>query len=158
VPRTYHEIGLATRLEMEKYSGCVETIKQELNIQLDPIKPDDYIPRFCSHLGILLVWIEVFIIYNVSLSILDLPFKFGRVATHVAEKALELGIVSGRSLVTISAAAILLVSRVSESQFKKKKETIGLVAGTSPSTIKDCYELMLPRVTELFPSDFVFSF
>ena len=77
---------------------------------------------------------------------------------HVAQKVSELDIVPGSNPVTIAATAIYFVSQASDSNHKKTKEQIGLATGTeAPNTISECYKLMRPHVTELFPSDFVFA-
>ncbi len=61
---------------------------------------------------------------------------------HVAQKASELDIVPGRNPATIAATAIYLVSQASDSNLNKTKEQIGLIIGTSPSTISDCYKYL----------------
>jgi transcription initiation factor TFIIIB Brf1 subunit/transcription initiation factor TFIIB len=41
-----------------------------------------------------------------------LPYKVERAATHIAQKAVELDIVPGRSPITVAAAAIYMASQV----------------------------------------------
>jgi transcription initiation factor TFIIB len=74
------------------------------------------------------------------------------VASHIGRRAMELDIVSGRSPLSVTAAAIYMASNASERKLSKKE--IRDVAGVSDVTIGKLYELMYPRAAELFPADF----
>lgn len=63
-----------------------------LDTSVDIIKTGDYMSRFCSNLS--------------------LPLQIHRAATYIANKAEELGILSGKSPISIAAAAIYLASQV----------------------------------------------
>ncbi|ODM87669.1 Transcription initiation factor IIB [Orchesella cincta] len=94
----------------------------------------DLMSRFCSHLG--------------------LSNTVRNAATAVAKTAEDLGIVTGRSPLSVAAAAIYIVSQAS--QFKRSQKEIGDVAGVGEETVRQVYRLMYSRAEELFPTDFVF--
>lgn len=75
-----------------------------------------------------------------------------RAASHIGRKAVELDIVPGRSPISVAAAAIYMASHASDKKLTKKE--IGDIAGVADVTIRQSYELMYPRATELFPPDF----
>ena len=76
---------------------------------------------------------------------------------HVAKKAWEIGIVSSRSVISVAAASVYMASQASEEKFHKTKKQIEEIAYVTDATIRSCYQLMLPRVAELFPKDYVFT-
>ncbi|ODM89542.1 Transcription initiation factor IIB [Orchesella cincta] len=75
-------------------------------------------------------------------------------ATAVAKAAEDLEIVTGRSPLSVAAAAIYMVSQVSK--FKRSPKEISKVAGVSDVIVRQVYKLMYSRAGELFPKDFVF--
>ncbi|ODM89241.1 Transcription initiation factor IIB [Orchesella cincta] len=85
-------------------------------------------------------------------------FSFGlsntvrNAATAVAKAAEDLEIVTGRSPSAVAAAAIYMVSQVSE--FKRSPEEISKVAGVSDVTVRQVYKLMYSRAGELFSERF----
>lgn len=75
-------------------------------------------------------------------------------AEEVSKKSNQLGIVDGKSPITVAAAAIHLVTQLTE-QHKRPLKDIADACGVSEATIKNCYKDMEPRRKELIPADIV---
>jgi transcription initiation factor TFIIB len=90
-------------------------------------------------------------------TISDLPSAVLRAATHISLKALDLGIVSGRSPMSVAAASIYMASQASESIHKRTQKQIAEFAGIDDVKIRQSYKLLLCKASELFPSDFKFD-
>jgi len=74
-PRTLQEIwAVGKYCSQKEMSTCVKLIVEKLNTPLKKISASDFIPRFCSSLG--------------------LPADVQEAADHIARKAVELGILS----------------------------------------------------------------
>jgi transcription initiation factor TFIIB len=134
VPRTFKEICAVSNVCKKEIGRCFKLILKALETSVDLITTGDFMSRFCSNLG--------------------LSSSVQRAATHIAKKAVELDIVSGRSPISVAAAAIYMASQASEE--KKSQNEIGDVAGVADVTIRQSYKLMYPRVAELFHTDFKF--
>jgi transcription initiation factor TFIIIB Brf1 subunit/transcription initiation factor TFIIB len=50
-PRTKKEISERSQLALTDYTKVVSKVTAILGVTLDPIKPEQLIPRFCRHLG-----------------------------------------------------------------------------------------------------------
>ena len=135
VPRTFKEICAVSNIGKKEVGRCFKLILRVLETTVDLITTGDFMSRFCCNLG--------------------LPIKVIKAATHIAEKAVGLDLVSGRSPISVAAAAIYMASQASDD--KKTQKEIGEVAGVAEVTIRQSYKLMYPRAHELFPEDFVFS-
>ena len=135
VPRTFKEICAVSKISKKEIGRCFKVILKAVEAPVDIIKTDDFMSRFCAGL--------------------DLPKLVQRAASHIAGKALELNIVSGRSPISVAAAAIFMASQ--ESDYKKTQKEIGDIAGVAESTIRQTYNLMIPCAAKLFPEDFKFT-
>lgn len=93
VPRTFKEICAVSKISKKEIGRCFKLILKALETSVDLITTADFMSRFCSNLG--------------------LPNSVQRAATHIARKAGELDIVSGRSPISVAAAAIYMASQVS---------------------------------------------
>eukprot|EP00761_Pharyngomonas_kirbyi_P012433 gb/GECH01012460.1/.p1 GENE.gb/GECH01012460.1/~~gb/GECH01012460.1/.p1 ORF type:complete len:319 (+),score=91.13 gb/GECH01012460.1/:1-957(+) len=126
VPRTLKEICALTKATKKDigraYKQLLKVLDSEMNVKT--INSGDYMSRFCSHL--------------------DLPQIFQSAAQEVAKKASEVGLVAGKSPVTISAAAIMYVVQFSSKYHKSQKE-ISDMTGVSEPTIRNCYRDMSRR-------------
>lgn len=78
-----------------------------------------------------------------------------RAAVHIVERAKELCNIQGRAPDSIAGAAIFMACCAAGE--KKTMKEVQDVAGAQENTIRTIYRLMLPRATELFPSDFPFK-
>ena len=76
-------------------------------------------------------------------------------AAHIAREAVHLEIVSGRSPISVAAAAIYMASQASDD--KRTQKEISEIAGVADVTIRQSYKLMHPRAADLFPSNFNFN-
>jgi len=134
VPRTFKEIVAISTVNKKEIGRCFKLILKEHDTNVEIINSGDFMSRFCGQL--------------------ELKREVQKAATYIAQKATDMDIVSGRSPISIAAAAIYMASQASE--FKKSGNEIAVIAGVAESTIKQSYKLMLPRAFELFPSDFKF--
>ena len=137
VSRTLKEIWAVGKHSSQKeMSTCVKLIVDKLNPPLAKKRASDFIPRFCSSLG--------------------LTVGVQEAADHIARKTVELGIVSvGRTPIAVAAAAIYMASLASGGT-KPQREFVE-VAGVSDTTIRTIYRLIYPRAKEVFPEDVRFS-
>lgn len=92
VPRTFKEICAVSKISKKEIGRCFKLILKALETSVDLITTADFMSRFCSNLG--------------------LPNSVQRAATHIARQAGELDIVSGRSPISVAAAAIYMASQV----------------------------------------------
>jgi len=151
VPRTLKEVSKAAKIdqkalgkafkEMQKtLQGGGESLldstssssvpRSRLNNTLEPlqvIKSENYLDRFCS--------------------ILRLPQKVITAATTVAQKALEMGIVAGKSPISVAAAAIYLVTQLTND--KKTEKEINTVTQVSEPTIRGAYKILKKHQAQL---------
>ncbi|XP_063358826.1 transcription initiation factor IIB-like [Cydia amplana] len=135
MPRTFKEICAVSKISKKEIGRCFKLILKALETSVDLITTADFMSRFCSNLG--------------------LPNSVQRAATHIARKAGELDIVSGRSPISVAAAAIYMASQASED--KRSQKEIGDIAGVADVTIRQSYKLMYPFAAKLFPDDFKFA-
>ena len=134
VPRTFKEIVAVTSENKKQIGRCFQMICKAHVTNVDAIKTDDFMGRFCAKL--------------------NLKPYVQKGATRIAWKASELFIVSGRSPISVAAAAIYMASQASDD--KKTQKEIVEVTGVADVTIRQNYKLMLPRAKKLFPKDFTF--
>ena len=136
-PRTLQEICAVGKYSSEReMSTCVNFIVDNLNTPLKKITASDFIPRFCSDLG--------------------LPIHVQEAAVHIARKTVELGIVStGRTPTAVAVAAIYTACQA-YGQKKTRKEFVE-VSGISDTTIQTIYKLIYLRANEVFPDGFHFA-
>lgn len=92
VPRTFKEICAVSKISKKEIGRCFKLILKALDTCVDLITTGDFMNRFCANLG--------------------LPVMVQKAATHIARKAVDLDIVSGRSPISVSAAAIYMASQV----------------------------------------------
>ncbi|KRX62835.1 Transcription initiation factor IIB [Trichinella britovi] len=142
VPRTFKEIILSileicavSKLSKKEVGRCFKLILRALETNLNLITTSDFMSRFCGNL--------------------NLPQYVQTAATHIARAAVENDLVSGRSPVSIAAAAIYMASQASLE--KRCAKDIGDVAGVAEVTIRQSYKLMLGSAAKLFPADFKFT-
>ncbi|RWS22660.1 transcription initiation factor IIB-like isoform X2 [Leptotrombidium deliense] len=153
-PRSYKAIAAACLYIACRHEGAARTMKEistvsnvskcrigryfkfmineVLETSIDSITTGDFMSRFCSSL--------------------QLPPNVQRAATQIAEQAVELDIVPGKSPISVAAAAIYIASQASED--KKLQKEIVKVTGVSESTIRQSYKLMYARFNDLLPTDF----
>ncbi len=135
VPRTFKEICAVSRVSKKEIGRCFKLILRAIETNVSLINSGDFMSRFCSNL--------------------TLPTSVQKAATYVANKAMELDLVPGRSPISVAAAAIYMASQASND--KRSQKEIGDIAGTAEVTIRQSYKLMYPKALNLFPEDFKFA-
>ncbi|CAG7818058.1 unnamed protein product [Allacma fusca] len=134
-PRTFNEICEATQESKKEIRRCCKLILNILNIGINPITVEDFMPRFCTSL--------------------ELPPEIQNAATEIARNAVNMHLVLGRSPISVTAAAIYMASKASSIQ--KTKKEIADVARVAVATLGQVYKLMERRAEELLPRNFDFS-
>ncbi|XP_035908658.1 transcription initiation factor IIB-like [Anopheles stephensi] len=132
VARSFKELCAVSSVSKKEIGRCFKLIVKTLATSLDLITSDDFMSRFCTNLR--------------------LPMVVQQSATHIAQTAYQLDIVSGLSPISVAAAAIYMASQASESMISNKN--IAEIAGVAELTLRKVYKLMLPYAEELFPKDF----
>jgi len=133
VPRTFKEICAVARVSKKEIGRCFRLVVKAIELNMELITSTDFMSRFCGNLS--------------------LPKYVETAATHIARLANELDLVSGRSPISVAAAAIYMASQ-STPEDKRSAKDIGEIAGVAEVTIKQSYKLMYPRAVALFPDDF----
>eukprot|EP01111_Echinosteliopsis_oligospora_P004810 TRINITY_DN1788_c0_g1_i1.p1 TRINITY_DN1788_c0_g1~~TRINITY_DN1788_c0_g1_i1.p1 ORF type:complete len:323 (-),score=84.52 TRINITY_DN1788_c0_g1_i1:18-986(-) len=131
VPRTFKEIGALTKVSKKDIGRCYKFMLKTLEKNLATISTEDFMNRFCSNL--------------------ELAADVTKTATYVSKQAMNLGIVAGKSPISVAAAGIYLVSQLSST--KKTQKAIGDVAGVSEVTIRNAYKDLYPYRLQLLPPD-----
>ncbi|EFJ38725.1 hypothetical protein SELMODRAFT_266576 [Selaginella moellendorffii] len=133
-PRTFKEIHSvangATKKEIGRATNfIVKRLEEEMgkSMSMGSIHAGDFLRRFCSHLG--------------------MTNQAVRAATDTVKKVEELDI--RKSPISIAAAAIYMISQVSED--KKPLKEISRVAGVAEATIKNSFNYLRPHATRLVP-------
>ncbi|KRY59245.1 Transcription initiation factor IIB [Trichinella britovi] len=116
VPRTFKEICAVSKLSKKEVGRCFKLILRALETNLNLITTSDFMSRFCGNL--------------------NLPQYVQTAATHIARAAVENDLVSGRSPVSIAAAAIYMASQASLE--KRCAKDIGDVAGVAEVDEENC--------------------
>ena len=75
-----------------------------------------------------------------------------KLAERVAENAMKLDIMVGRSPITVAAAAIMIAANMTN--HARSSLEIKEVCGAAESTIKLVHNLLLPKVNTLVPSQY----
>ncbi|MCD6146152.1 transcription initiation factor IIB [ANME-2 cluster archaeon] len=118
VPRTLDEIGAVSRVSRKEIGRTYRFVARELGLKLHPTSPIDYIPRFCSGLGLSG----------------DVQARGIAIIRAAAERELT----SGRGPTGVAAAAIYIAS-IQCDQRKTQRE-VAEVAGVTEVTIRNRYK------------------
>jgi transcription initiation factor TFIIB len=124
VPRTLDEIAEAAETDRREIGRIYRFISRELNINLNPTTPIDYVPRFCSEL--------------------NLTKEVQTKAIEILEKAMDMQLTSGRGPTGVSAAAIYIAT-VLQGERRTQQEVAG-VAGVTEVTIRNRYKELAERL------------
>eukprot|EP00898_Chlorokybus_atmophyticus_P007033 jgi/Chlat1/7330/Chrsp59S06948 len=138
MPRTFKGKAIAGQIcsvakaSKTEVGRCYKLIVGQLNQAMGTIRAEDYLRRFCSHLG--------------------LSHDVIRAATTVAERAKDIGIATQKSPISVAAAVIFMVAQLSDT--KKAQKDVSMVTGVSEVTIRNAYKDLYPRAGELLPEWF----
>uniref|UniRef100_T1IHR0 Cyclin-like domain-containing protein n=1 Tax=Strigamia maritima TaxID=126957 RepID=T1IHR0_STRMM len=137
VARTFTEVSDVSNVSKKKIGRYFKLIMRALKTNINLVSTRDFTVRFCNNL--------------------DLSKEMLRVATNIAERAFELGVVSSRSPISVAAAAIYFVSQVSNDVRSRKK--VAEVTGVHEQAIEQSFRRMYCRLdefSEVFPQNFQF--
>ncbi len=120
-PRSLDEIAAVSRVPKTELTRTYRYIVRELDLQIKPADPEQYVPRFTSDLG--------------------LSEEVERTARELLSTARDTGIHSGKSPVGLAAAAVYAASLLSNE--KVTQSEVSAVASVSEVTIRNRYKELL---------------
>ncbi len=120
-PRSLDEIDTVSRVDRAEVARTYRYIVRELNLEIQPADPEQYVPRFASDLGI--------------------TEEAERRARDLLKTAKKQGIHSGKSPVGLAAAAVYAASLLVNE--KVTQNTVSEVANISEVTIRNRYHELL---------------
>ncbi len=118
IPRSLDEITSVARVEQKEIGRTYRYISRELGLEMEPVDPKKYVPRFCSDL--------------------DLPEEVQAKAKEIIETTAEEGLLSGKSPTGYAAAAIYAASLLCNE--KKTQREVADVAQVTEVTIRNRYQ------------------
>eukprot|EP01133_Synstelium_polycarpum_P001429 gene1429-1658_t len=132
IARTFKEIcSLSNNVTKKELGRSYKMMKEQLanRISLQAISTEDFMTRFCTNLS--------------------LPLEVKKAADHVSRTAMELGIVAGKNPISVTAAAIYMVSQLSAD--KRTQKAISDISGVSEVTIRNAYKDLYVKRDALLP-------
>ncbi|WP_129115205.1 transcription initiation factor IIB [Halegenticoccus tardaugens] len=120
-PRSLDEIASVSRVEKDEIARTYRYVVRELNLEIQPADPEQYVPRFASDL--------------------DLSDEAERRARRLLKGAKEAGIHSGKSPVGLAAAAVYAAALLTNE--KVTQSEVSDVASISEVTIRNRYHELL---------------
>jgi transcription initiation factor TFIIB len=118
IPRSLEEISEVSRVERKEIGRTYRYISQELGLEMKPVDPKKYVPRFCSELS--------------------LSEEVQTKANEIIETTAEEGLLSGKSPTGYAAAAIYAASLLCNE--KKTQREVADVAQVTEVTIRNRYQ------------------
>jgi len=120
-PRSLDEIANVSRVEKDEIARTYRYVVRELNLEIQPADPEQYVPRFVSDL--------------------DLSEEVERRARALLETAKREGVHSGKSPVGLAAAAVYAAALLANE--KVTQSEVSEVANISEVTIRNRYHELL---------------
>jgi transcription initiation factor TFIIB len=124
LPRSLDEITAVSRVEKTEIGRTYRYVADELGLEMKPVDPKKYVPRFCSDL--------------------DLPEAVEGRAREIIDTAAERGHLSGKSPTGFAAAAIYAASILCGE--KRTQRQVADVADVTEVTIRNRYQEQLEAV------------
>ncbi|ESS07578.1 MAG: transcription initiation factor IIB (TFIIB) [uncultured archaeon A07HB70] len=118
IPRSLEEISEVSRVGRKEIGRTYRYVSQELGLEMKPVDPKKYVPRFCSEL--------------------DLNEEVQSKAGEIIETTAEQGLLSGKSPTGFAAAAIYAASLLCNE--KKTQREVADVAQVTEVTIRNRYQ------------------
>jgi len=118
IPRSLEEISEVSRVNRKEIGRTYRYISQELGLEMKPVDPKKYVPRFCSELS--------------------LSEEVQTKANEIIETTAEEGLLSGKSPTGYAAAAIYAASLLCNE--KKTQREVADVAQVTEVTIRNRYQ------------------
>ena len=120
-PRSLDEVTNVSRVEKDEIARTYRYVVRELNLEIEPADPVQYVPRFASEL--------------------EMSDEGERRARELLNAAKEKGIHSGKSPVGLAAAAVYAASLLANEKVTQKE--VSSVANISEVTIRNRYHELL---------------
>jgi transcription initiation factor TFIIB len=124
-PRSLDEFTRVSRVERAELTRAYRYVVRELGLEVEPADPKSYVPRFVSELGV----------SKATAGAIE------RHARDMLTSAREQGLLSGKSPVSLAAAAIYAAAILAEEPVTQQE--IGEVADVSEVTIRNRYRELL---------------
>lgn len=118
IPRSLDEVAAVSRVERMEIGRTYRYLSQELSLEMEPVDPKKYVPRFCSEL--------------------DLPEEVQAKANEIIDTTAEKGMLSGKSPTGYAAAAIYASALLCNE--KKTQREVANVAQVTEVTIRNRYQ------------------
>jgi len=118
IPRSLEEVSEVSRVEQKEIGRTYRYVSQELSLELKPVDPVQFVPRFCSEL--------------------ELSEEVQSKAAEIIETTAEKGLLSGKSPTGFAAAAIYAASLLCNE--KKTQREVADVAQVTEVTIRNRYQ------------------
>ncbi|KTG09728.1 transcription initiation factor IIB 3 [Haloprofundus marisrubri] len=118
IPRSLEEVSEVSRVERKEIGRTYRYVSQELGLELEPVDPKQYVPRFASAL--------------------DLSEEVQGKANEIIDETAEQGLLSGKSPTGYAAAAIYAASLLCNE--KKTQREVADVAQVTEVTIRNRYQ------------------
>ena len=120
-PRSLDEVTNVSRVEKDEIARTYRYVGRELNLEIEPADPVQYVPRFASEL--------------------EMSDEGERRARELLDAAKEKGIHSGKSPVGLAAASVYAASLLANEKVTQKE--VSSVANISEVTIRNRYHELL---------------
>ncbi|MFC4988317.1 MULTISPECIES: transcription initiation factor IIB [Saliphagus] len=124
IPRSLDEVADVSRVEQKEIGRTYRYVAQELSLEMKPVDPTDYVPRFCSGLGV--------------------SEEVEAKANEIIETTAEEGLLSGKSPTGYAAAAIYAAALLCNE--KKTQREVADVAQVTEVTIRNRYQEQIEAV------------
>ncbi|WP_101294229.1 transcription initiation factor IIB [Halegenticoccus soli] len=118
IPRSLDEVAEVSRVPQKEIGRTYRYISQELGLELKPVDPKQFVPRFASELG--------------------MSKEAQAKATEIIDVSAEQGLLSGKSPTGFAAAAIYAASLLCNE--KKTQREVADVAQVTEVTIRNRYQ------------------
>ncbi|WP_224447498.1 transcription initiation factor IIB [Haloprofundus salilacus] len=118
IPRSLEEVSEVSRVDRKEIGRTYRYVSQELSLELEPVDPKQYVPRFASAL--------------------DLSEEVQGKANEIIDETAEQGLLSGKSPTGFAAAAIYAASLLCNE--KKTQREVADVAQVTEVTIRNRYQ------------------
>ncbi len=125
IPRSLDEVTEVSRVGTKEIGRTYRYISHELELEMHPVDPKKYIPRFCSQL--------------------DVSEEVRSKANQIIDASAEQGLLSGKSPTGLAAAAIYSASLLYDE--KKTQQEVADVAQVTEVTIRNRYQEQVKAIT-----------
>lgn len=129
VPRTLKEIKAVSKVGQKEIGRAYRFLLRELSLKLSPTSPVEFVPRFCSKLG------------------LDEEVRIK--AIEIIKEAMEKELANGRNPIGIAAAAIYIAVILYGKQRTQKE--VSDVTGVTEVTIRNIYPELIKELGIKYP-------